>query len=117
MRAVAGALAMLAVAQGAQAACIADGAAVTGRFEWQSLTRPSGKPIPAPYLLLDIPVCVHAGTDTINSGVLRLFPRDDAALQGLHAGDALIVIANYKLPDDFKANGDIGAYDAQIVRQ
>ena len=117
MRAVAGALAMLAVAQGAQAACIADGAAVTGRFEWLSLTRPNGKPIPAPHVLLDVPVCVNTAQGVVTSGLLRVFPRDDAVLQKLHTGDDLIVIAHYGLPDDFKANGDIGAYDAQLTRQ
>jgi hypothetical protein len=35
----------------------------------------------------------------------------------LHEGDALLVIGRYKLPDDFKALGDIVVYDAQLVRQ
>jgi hypothetical protein len=99
-------------------ACTADGTPLTGRFEWQSLTRPNGKPIPAPYALLDLPMCIRTPQGvTVTSGLLRLFPRDDAALQGLHTGDSLIVIGHYREPDDFKANGDIGAYDAQIVRQ
>jgi hypothetical protein len=99
-------------------ACTADGTALTGRFEWQSLTRPNGKPIPAPYALLDIPICIRTAQGVVlTSGLLRLFPRDEAVLQGLHTGDNLIVIGRYREPDDFKVNGDIGAYDVQIVRQ
>ena len=98
-------------------ACVKDGAALTGRFEWQSLTRPNGKPIPAPYVLLDIPICIKSGETVITSGLLRVYPRDAAMLQGLHEGDALLVIGRYKLPDDFKTLGDIAVYDAQLVRQ
>jgi hypothetical protein len=105
------------LAAAAPQACTADGTPLTGRLEWLSLTRPNGKPIPAPYVQLDIPICIKSGGTVITSGLLRVYPRDEAALQGLHTGDSLIVIGSYKLPDDFKANGDIAVYDAQLVRQ
>jgi hypothetical protein len=106
---------MLAAAAGQD--CLQDGATVAGRFAWLSLTRPNGKPIPAPYLLLDIPVCLRDAAGVHSSGLLRLLPADPAALDGLKKGDVLVVSARYSLPEDFNDLGDIAANDAHLERQ
>ena len=85
------ALGLVLAAAAARPLCLHDGDTVPGQFKWMSLTRPNGKPIPAPYLALDLPVCLRDKGGVHFSHVLRLQPADPTALEGLNEGDVLTV--------------------------
>ncbi|HEY0302603.1 MAG TPA: hypothetical protein VGC36_14755 [Rhizomicrobium sp.] len=113
MKALALAAAMAALAQPALAgACVENGAPLTGRFEWASLTAPNGKPIPAPFVVLDTSICTVSGAQGRR---VTLELKDDAALNGLAAGAVLTVTGDYAAPDAQWNSADIVATNAVIV--
>jgi len=113
MKMIAVVLAVLACAPAAAAGpCLSDGAALTGRFEWASLTAPRGKPIPAPFLVLEKPICTQSGAQGTRV-VLEL--QDSAGLERIAIGATLTVRGNYAAPQDGWNTADIVAANAVIV--
>jgi hypothetical protein len=101
--------------QSAMAACLQDGEAITGKLAWMSLTQPQGKPIPAPFLMLDKPACAHDALGNVQGTRVQLLLKGIDPLQNVKEGDTLTVTANYGRPETKWHIGDIVAFDAQIV--
>jgi hypothetical protein len=88
----AAALTLMALTQGASAACLPLGGVLSGVLKWETLK--GAKPVTAPFLVLDAPTCLQLGAVEVTGQYIRLMVADPRTLKHWKAGDRIMVKAD-----------------------